>query len=62
MNMHAQRTFIAFLKPALNRIHLSHPASETDANGSAGWIVEKVTLTTTTLYWGATNEVRIAEA
>lgn len=39
-----------------DRIHLSNPASETSANGSSGWIVEKVTLTTTTVYWGATNE------
>ncbi|CAB9521546.1 Mechanosensitive ion channel protein [Seminavis robusta] len=39
-----------------DRIHLSHPSADTNPNGSSGWIVEKVTLTTTTVYWGATNE------
>lgn len=39
-----------------DRIHLSNPQNETCVDGSSGWIVEKVTLTTTTVYWGATNE------
>ncbi|CAB9496794.1 Mechanosensitive ion channel protein [Seminavis robusta] len=39
-----------------DRIHLSNPQNETSPDGSSGWIVEKVTLTTTTVYWGTTNE------
>lgn len=39
-----------------DRIHVSRVDSETDPNGSSGWIVEKVTLFTTTIYWGTTNE------
>lgn len=39
-----------------DRIHLSNPQNDTSPGGSSGWVVEKVTLTTTTLYWGTTNE------
>ena len=39
-----------------DRIHLSRPEQETSIDGSSGWIVEKVTLYTTSVYWGATNE------
>ena len=39
-----------------DRIHLSSPNSETSIDGSSGWIVEKLSLYTTTVYWGATNE------
>lgn len=39
-----------------DRIHISRVDSETNRNGSAGWIVDKVTLFTTTVYWGITNE------
>lgn len=39
-----------------DRIHLSNPQNETSPDGSSGWIVEKVSLTTTTVYWGTTNE------
>lgn len=37
-------------------MHLSNPQNETSPDGSSGWIVEKVTLFTTSVYWGATNE------
>ena len=39
-----------------DRMHLSNPQNETSPDGSSGWIVEKVTLFTTSVYWGATNE------
>ena len=39
-----------------DRIHVSSVESETNTNGSPGWIVDKVTLFTTTVYWGVTNE------
>lgn len=39
-----------------DRIHLSDPQNETRADGSSCWIVEKVSLTTTTVFWGTTNE------
>ena len=34
-----------------DRIHLSNPQLETNIDGSSGWIVEKVSLYTTSLYW-----------
>lgn len=37
-------------------MHLSNPDKDTSPDGSSGWIVEKVTLFTTSVYWGATNE------
>lgn len=37
-------------------MHLSNPQNETSPDGSSGWIVEKITLYTTSVYWGATNE------
>lgn len=39
-----------------DRVHLSNPQLETNIDGSSGWVVEKVSLYTTSLYWGATNE------
>lgn len=39
-----------------DRIHLSNPMLETSPEGSSGWIVEKVSLFTTSVFWGATNE------
>lgn len=39
-----------------DRIHFSRPETNTSIDGSAGWIIEKVTLYTTSVYWGATNE------
>ena len=39
-----------------DRVHFSNPTDETSIDGSSGWIVEKLSLTTTSLYWGATNE------
>ena len=39
-----------------DRIHLSNPQNETSPDGSSGWIVEKVTLFTTSVYLGATSE------
>jgi hypothetical protein len=39
-----------------DRIHLSYPNQETNIDGSAGWIVEQISLYTTSLYWVATNE------
>jgi hypothetical protein len=37
-------------------MHLSDASTDTCPNGSAGWIVEKVTLFSTHVYWGTTNE------
>jgi hypothetical protein len=37
-------------------MHLSDAADDTCPDGSAGWIVEKVTLFTTHVFWGTTNE------
>ena len=39
-----------------DRVHLSRPEAGTSIDGSSGWVVEKVTLYTTSVYWGATNE------
>ena len=39
-----------------DRVHLSDPQNETSPEGSSCWIVEKVGLTTTTVFWGTTNE------
>jgi len=39
-----------------DRIHVSSVEAESDPNGSSGWIVEKVSLFSTTVYWGSTNE------
>ncbi|CAB9496802.1 Mechanosensitive ion channel protein [Seminavis robusta] len=39
-----------------DRVHLSNPQNETSPDGSSGWIIEKVTLFATHVYWGATNE------
>jgi len=49
-------SFTSFLVGVGDRIHLSNPQNETSPEGSSCWIVEKVTLTTTTVYWGTTNE------
>jgi small-conductance mechanosensitive channel len=40
-----------------DRIAISDPQEDTDANGSAGWIVEKVDLFTTTMRFATTREV-----
>jgi len=50
--------FILMQKPygVGDRIHLSRPEQETSIDGASGWIVEKVSLYSTHLYWGATNE------
>lgn len=50
--------FILFQRPygVGDRVHFSDPNSETSIDGSSGWIVEELTLLTTTLHWGATNE------
>lgn len=51
---------LAFLKlPVVgvgDRVHLSNPQNETSPDGSSGWIVERLSLTTTSVYWGTTNE------
>ena len=39
-----------------DRMHLSNPQTETSPDGSSGWIVESISLFTTSVYWGATNE------
>ena len=40
-----------------DRIAISDPEIDTDTNGSAGWIVEKVDLFTTTVRFATTREV-----
>ena len=40
-----------------DRIAISDPEKDTDTNGSAGWIVEKVDLFTTTVRFATTREV-----
>lgn len=39
-----------------DHIHVSGVNNETDTDGSCCWIVSKVTLFSTTLYWSVTNE------
>ena len=39
-----------------DRIHISDVNSQTDPNGSTGWVVENVSLFSTTMFWTATNE------
>lgn len=39
-----------------DRIHLSNPQNETSPDGSSGWIVESISLFTTSVFWGATSE------
>jgi small-conductance mechanosensitive channel len=40
-----------------DRIHVSVPTNETSSSGSSGWIVKDINLFTTTVVFGATNEV-----
>jgi hypothetical protein len=39
-----------------DRIHISNPETDTDMNGSRGWVVENVTLYETTAIWTPTKE------
>jgi hypothetical protein len=39
-----------------DRVHFSSPSEGTSIDGSSGWVVERVALYTTSLYWPATNE------
>ena len=39
-----------------DRMHLSDASKDTEPNGSSGWIVERVTLFATHVFWGSTNE------
>jgi len=45
-----------------DRIHVSDPNNDLSTAGSPGWIVKDVDLYTTTVIFGATNEVRIVIA
>lgn len=40
-----------------DRIHVSNVNTDTSATGSAGWIIKDVTLFSTTVVFGSTNEV-----
>jgi len=39
-----------------DRMHLSSPDNDTNPDGSSCWIVESITLYTTSVYWALTNE------
>jgi small-conductance mechanosensitive channel len=48
------------LSYGLERINVSVPTSETNRGGSRGWVVQDITLFTTTYAQGATREVATA--